>query len=72
MWKSDGNDRSMGALYDWPTGVEEIWGPDNDFYAFIIYQTSTVDSIYLELADEKTIRISWYRRRGRGNDVFVK
>jgi len=50
----------------------EIWGPDNEFYAFIIYQTSTVDSIYLELADEKTIRISWYRLRGRGNSVLEK
>jgi len=69
---SDGDNRSMGAFYDWPSGVEEIWGPDNEFYAFIIYQTSTVDSIYLELADEKTIRISWYRRRGRGNPVLVR
>ncbi len=64
--------RSMGAFYDWPSGVEEIWGPDNEFYAFIIYQTSIVDSIYSELADEKTIRISWYRSRGRGNPVFVR
>ena len=69
---TDGDNRSRGAFYDWPSGVEEIWGPDNEFYAFIIYQTSTVDSIYLELADEKTIRVSWYRRRGRGNPVLVK
>ena len=69
---SDGDSRQMKAYYDWPSGVEEIWGPDNEFYAFIIYQTSTVDSIYSELADEKTIRISWYRSRGRGNPVFVR
>ena len=69
---SDGDHRSRGAFYDWPSGVEEIWGPDNEFYAFILYQTSIVDSIYLELADEKTIRISWYRRRGRGNPVLVR
>ena len=69
---SDGDSRQMGAFYDWPSGVEEIWGSDNEFYAFIIYQTSTVVSIYLELADEKTIRISWYRRTVRGNPVLVK
>ena len=69
---SDEDNKSMGAFYDWPSGVEEIWGLDNEFYAFIIYQTSTVESIYLELADEKTIRISWYRKRGRGTPVFVK
>ncbi len=69
---SDGDSRQMNAYYDWPSGVEELWGPDNEFYGFIIYQTSTVDSIYLELADEKTIRVSWYRRRGRGNPVFVR
>ena len=69
---SDGDYRSKGALYDWPSGVEEIWGPDNEFYAFIIYQTSRVDSIYLESADEKSIRVSWYRRRGRGNPVLVR
>ena len=69
---NDGDNRSMRAFYDWPSGVEEIWGPDNEFYAFVIYQTRTVDSIYLELADEKTIRISWYRYRGRGNPVLVR
>ena len=69
---SDGDYRSMGAFYDWPSGVEEIWGPDNEFYAFIIYQTSIVASIYLELADEKTIRISWFRIMSRQNPVLVK
>ncbi len=69
---SDGDYRAKGTYYDWPSGVEEIWGPDNEFYAFIIYQTSTVASIHLELADEKTIRLSWYRRRGRGNPILVK
>jgi hypothetical protein len=69
---SDGDYRSKGAFYDWPSGVEEIWGPDNEFYAFIIYQTSIVDSIHLELADQKTIRVSWYRKMGRQNPALVK
>ena len=69
---SDRDYRSKGAFYDWPSGVKEIWGPDNEFYAFIIYQTSIVESINLELADEKTMRISWYRLRGRGSPVLVK
>ena len=49
------------------TGVQEIWGPDNQLYGFTIYQENAVVLDRVELVDEKTIRLSWHPpRRGGG------
>jgi hypothetical protein len=40
------------------TGVQEIWGPDNQLYGFTIYQENALVLDRVELVDEKTIRLS--------------
>ena len=40
------------------TGVQEIWGPDNQLYGFTIYQESAVVLQRVELVDKNTIRLS--------------
>jgi hypothetical protein len=56
---SDGDVRLVRATYDWTTGVQEIWGPDNQLYGFIIYQEAAVDWVNVKLVDENTIQLSW-------------
>ena len=41
------------------TAVQEIWGPDNQLYGYIIYQQYAVSLQRVEQIDENTIRISW-------------
>jgi len=41
------------------TGVQEIWGPDNQLYGFVVYQGYAVSLVSVELIDENTIRFSW-------------
>ena len=41
------------------TGVQEIWGPDNQLYGYVVYQTNAVSLQRVEQIDENTIRISW-------------
>ena len=41
------------------TGVQEIWGPDNQLYGFVVYQANTVSLVGLKSIDENTIQFSW-------------
>jgi len=43
------------------TGVQEIWGPDNQLYGFIVYQEWTMEVNRVELVDDNTLRL-WYKR----------
>ena len=43
------------------TGVQEIWGPDNQPYGFIVYQEWTMEVNRVELVDDNTLRL-WYKR----------
>ena len=38
--------------------VQEIWGPDNQLYGFIIYQGYAVSLGNVELVDENTVRLA--------------
>ena len=59
---SDGDFSMVVAGYgSSTTGVQEIWGPDNQLYGFIIYQQSAVAWVNVKLVDENTIRLSWQR-----------
>ena len=47
-----------GVRKDYPmTGVREIWGPDDQFYGFII--TQQMDHVSTTLVDENSLRL-WY------------
>jgi hypothetical protein len=41
--------------YDPMTGVREIWGPDNQFYGYVIHQRR--DLINATVVDENTVRL---------------
>ncbi len=41
------------------TGVSEIWGPDNQLYGYVIYQTNAVRLKRVEIVDDSTIRLSY-------------
>lgn len=43
--------------YDAMTGVREIWGPDNQFYGYLIHQTR--DLVNATVVDENTVRL-WH------------
>ena len=59
---SDGDFSLVFADYDYrTTGVQEIWGSDNQLYGFIIYQQTMVDSVDVKLVDENTMQLSWQR-----------
>ena len=45
------------------TGVQEIWGPDNQLYGYTIYQENAVVLDRVELVDEKTLRLSGHSPR---------
>ena len=47
------------------TGVQEIRGPDNQLYGFIVYQEWTMEVDRVELVDDNTLRLS-YKRYPRG------
>ena len=40
------------------TGVREIWGPDNQFYGYVIHQQR--DLVSAKVVDENTVRL-WHR-----------
>jgi hypothetical protein len=40
------------------TGVQEIWGPDNQLYGYTIYQENAVALQRVELVDKNTILLS--------------
>ena len=48
--------KSWGPYYT--TGVQEVWGPDNQLYGYIVYQEFAVSFERVELVDENTIRLS--------------
>ena len=48
---------------DISTGVQEIWGPDNQLYGFTIYQEHAVELERVELVDGNTILLSGHRPR---------
>ena len=52
--------------HDYSTGVHEVWGFDNQFYGYIIYQQYSVSLQRVEQIDENTIRISWSPPRAVG------
>ncbi len=59
---SNGDFSLVWAGYDYrTTGVQEIWGSDNQLYGFIIYQQTMVDSVDVKMVDENTMQLSWQR-----------
>ena len=67
---SDGDFSMVWAGYSYrTTGAQEIWGPDNQLYGFIIYQQTVVDSVKVKLVDENTMRLSWQRTPNGGNPL---
>ena len=48
------------------TGVQEIWGPDNQLYGFTIYQEHEVVLDRVELVDKNTILLSGHPPRRVG------
>jgi len=48
------------------TGVQEIWGPDNQLYGFTIYQETAVVLERVELIDKNTILLSGHPPRPVG------
>ena len=48
------------------TGVQEIWGPDNQLYGFTIYQENAVALERVELVDKNTILLSGHPPRAVG------
>ena len=66
----DGDFSMVWAGYSYrTTGVQEIWGPDNQLYGFIIYQQTVVDSVKVKLVDENTMRLSWQRTGNQGAPI---
>ena len=57
---------SYGLSYG-ATRVREIWGPENQFYGYIIHQQG--DGVNSTLDDKSTLRL-WYRRFGFGGRVY--
>ena len=57
--------------HDYSTGVQEIWGFDNQLYGYIIYQQYAVSLQRVEQIDENTIRISWSPPRAVGWSVNI-
>jgi len=48
---------NFGPYYT--TSVQEIWGPDNQLYGFVVYQANTVSLVRLKSIDENTIQFFW-------------
>ena len=55
---SDGDFKLPGAGPGGTSRVQEIWGPDNQLYGFIIYQGYSVRLGNAKLVDKNTIRLS--------------
>jgi hypothetical protein len=63
---SDGDFKLPGEYSGGTSRVQEIWGPDNQLYGFIIYQGYSVTLGNVKLADENTIRLAWSPPAVRG------
>ena len=65
---SNGDFSMVWAGYNYnTTGVQEIWGPDNQLYGFIIYQETVVQWVNVKLVDENAMRLSWQRPTAQGS-----
>ena len=51
---SDGNISQIWSPYA-STGFREIWGPDNQFYGYVIHYLN--DLVYAKVVDENTVRL---------------
>ena len=47
-----------GSYYT--TGVQEIWGSDNEFFGYIVYQAYAIELERVELVDDNTTQLSWH------------
>ncbi|MGB5746573.1 MAG: hypothetical protein WBM69_06300 [Desulfobacterales bacterium] len=57
---TSGGDFKLPGVYSGGTSkVNEIWGPDNQLYGFIIYQAYALQLGSVKLVDENTVRLSW-------------
>ncbi len=63
---SDGDFRLFYFTHDATTGVQEIWGPDNQIYGFTIYQQWSVERVKVKLVDENTVSVWWERYVAKG------
>jgi hypothetical protein len=64
---TDGDFNMVWAGYDYSTTrVQEIWGPDNLLYGYIIHQKIVVDSVNVKQVDENTMQLSWRRTPNGG------
>ena len=54
-------------INQYTTGVQEIWGPDNQLYGYVVYQEYAVSLQSVKLVDKNTIQLSWNKpnRGGR-------
>ena len=52
-----------------PTGVKEIWGPDNQLYGYVVYHEYAVVMDSVKLVDENTMQLKWRRPRAIGGPV---
>ena len=67
---TSGDDFSMvWANYDYTTRVQEIWGPDNMLYGYIIYQDVVVEWVNAKLVDENSMQLTWQRTANGGNPL---
>jgi hypothetical protein len=55
---SDG-DFKLPGFYGGTSTVQEIWGPDNQLYGFIINQVYSVSLGNIKLVDENKVLIAW-------------
>ena len=66
---SDGDFSMVWANYDYTTRAQEIWGPDNMLYGYIIYQDVVVEWVNLKLVDENSMQLSWRPTINGGNPL---
>jgi hypothetical protein len=58
---SDGEFNLVYANYYYSTRAQEIWGPDNQLYGYVIYHGTLVEWVNAKLVDENTMQLSWRR-----------
>ena len=58
---SDG-DFKLPGFYGGTSTVQEIWGPDNQLYGFIINQVYSVSLGNVKLVNKNNIRLAWSSR----------
>ena len=65
---SDGeNNLIWGGLGQYSsTGVQEIWGPDEQLYGYVVFQESAIVLDQVELVDANTLRLSGHRQYAVG------